>query len=74
MTDNGPGYRPRPYSEWLAASGIAHGGTRPHGPWQNGKVERMSGTLAQEWQYARAYASEGERTVNCAPKLGRDKQ
>ena len=32
MTDNGPGYRPRPYSESLAASGIAHGCTRPHGP------------------------------------------
>ena len=74
MTDNGPGYRSRLFNEWLAASGIEHRHARPHGPWQNGKVERMSGTLAQEWQYARAYASEGERAVNCAPKLGRDKQ
>ena len=28
--------------------------TRPFSPWQNGKVERMSCTLAQEWRYARA--------------------
>lgn len=61
MTDNGPGYRSRLFNEWLAASGIAHRYTRPYSPWQNGKVERMNRTLAQEWQYARPYASEGER-------------
>jgi len=52
MTDSGPGCRSRPFDEWLAASGIAHGCTRPHGPWQNVKVERMNGTLAQERQRA----------------------
>ena len=46
------GCRSRPFDEWLAASGIAHGCTRPHGPWQNVKVERMNGTLAQERQRA----------------------
>lgn len=35
--------------------------TRPYGPWQNGKIERMSRTLTQEWQYACAYGSEGGR-------------
>lgn len=53
MTDNGPGYRSRLFNEWLAASGIEHRYTRPYSPWQNGKVERMNRTLAQEWQYAR---------------------
>lgn len=61
MTDNGPGYRSRLFNERLAASGIAHRYTRPYSPWQNGKVEWMNRTLAQEWQYARPYASEGER-------------
>lgn len=61
MTDNGPGYRSRLLNDWLAASGVRHIYTRPYSPWQNGKVERMNRTLAQEWQYARAYASEAER-------------
>ena len=34
---------------------------RPYSPWQNGEVERMNRTLAQEWQYARPYGSEEER-------------
>lgn len=71
MTDNGPGYRSRLFNEWLAASGIAHRYTRPYSPWQNGKVERMNRTLAQEWQYARAYASEGERAAALSPFINR---
>lgn len=35
--------------------------TRPYSPWQNGKVERMNRTIAQEWQYAWAWDSEAER-------------
>lgn len=73
VTDDGPGHRSRLFSGWLEASGIAHRYARPYSPWQNGKVERMNRTLAQERQYARAYASEGERALNCVPKLGRDK-
>ena len=60
MTDDGPGYRSRLFNERLAASGIAHGYARPYGPWQNGKVERMNRTLAQEWQYARLRERGGE--------------
>ena len=71
MTDNGPGCHSQPLDEWLAASGIAHGCTRPHGPWQNGKARRMNGTLAQKWQYARAYASEGERAAALSPFIDR---
>lgn len=61
MTDNGSGYRSRLLNDWLEAAGIRHLYTRPYSPWQNGKVERMNRTLAQEWQYARPYASEEER-------------
>lgn len=49
MTDNGPGYRPpRLFNGWLESAGSRHVYTRPHGPWQNGKVERMNQTLARE--------------------------
>lgn len=61
MTDNGPAYRSRALNAWLASAGIRHRFTRPYSPWQNGKVERMNGTLAREWAYARPYASEAER-------------
>ena len=39
----------------------AHVYTRPFSAWQNGKVERMNRTIAQEWQYARAWDGEAER-------------
>ena len=59
MTDNGSGYRSALFNDWLEAAGIEHRYTGPYSPWQNGKVERINRTLAQEWQHARAYASEG---------------
>lgn len=71
MTDNGPGYRSRHFNEFLEAAGIGHRYTRPYSPWQNGKVEGMNRTLAQEWQYARPYASEGERAEALSPYIDR---
>lgn len=67
MTDNGSGYRSSLFNDWLEAAGIEHRYARPYSSWQNGKVERMNRTLAQEWQYARAYASEGERAAAPLP-------
>ena len=61
MTDNGPGYRSRGFNDLLESLGIRHVYTRPYSPWQNGKVERMNRTLAQEWQYGRAGDSEAGR-------------
>ncbi len=61
MTDNGPACRSGDFNDMLAARGISHKRTRPFSPWQNGKVERMNRTLAQEWQYARAWRCEDER-------------
>ncbi len=70
MTDNGPGYRSRHFNDLLGSPGMRHVYTRPYGPWQNGKVERMNRTLAQEWQYAGAYDSEGARGAALAPLPG----
>ena len=61
MTDNGPGYRSREFNGLLASEGARHLCTRPFSPWQNGKVERMNRTLAQEWRYGRAWDSEAGR-------------
>ena len=61
MTDNGPGYRSGEFNALLESEGVRHVYTRPFSPWQNGKVERMNRTLAQEWQYARAWDSEAGR-------------
>lgn len=61
MTDNGPCYRSGEFNAALGAAGVRHLYTRPYSPWQNGKVERMNRTLAQEWQYGRAWESEADR-------------
>lgn len=61
MTDNGSCYRSREFNGTLASGGVRHIYTRPYSPWQNGKVERMNRTLAQEWQYGRAWESEAGR-------------
>ena len=61
MTDNGPAYRSGEFNALLEAAGARHIYTRPYSPWQNGKVERMNRTIAQEWQYGRAWESEAER-------------
>ena len=61
MTDNGPGYRSGDFNALLSGRGVRHIYTRPFSPWQNGKAERMNRTLAQEWQYGRAWESEAGR-------------
>ena len=63
MTDNGPGYRSRDFNSLLEERRIRHVFTKPFSPWQNGKVERMNRTLAQEWQYGRAWESEAGRAA-----------
>jgi transposase InsO family protein len=71
MTDNGTAYHSRLFNDLLDSRGIGHRHARPYGPWQNGKVERMNRTLAQEWQYARAWESEGARAEVLAPFIDR---
>lgn len=62
MADNGPAYRRVEFNALLEAAGARHVYTRPYNPWQNGKVERINRSIAQECQYGRAWKSEAERT------------
>lgn len=71
ISDNGPAHRSRPFNGFLGSGGAGHRHARPYSPWQNGKVERMNRTLAQEWQYARAWESEGARAEALAPFIDR---
>lgn len=70
MTDNGPAYRSGDFNALLESRGVKHKYTRPFSPRQNGKVERMNRTLAQEWQYARAWESEGGEGLRPRPLPG----
>ena len=68
MTDNAWAYR---YSlrSVCAHHGIVQKFIRPHCPWQNGKVERLNRTLANEWAYRQVFTSNDQRTAALAPWL-----
>lgn len=62
ISDNAFAYRhSAAFRSVIDAHGITQKFIRPHCPWTNGKVERLNRTLATEWAYARAYASNTER-------------
>ncbi len=61
LTDNGPCYRSRRWTETLASRGVAARYTRPYRPQTNGKVERFHRILLEEWAYIRPWTSEEQR-------------
>jgi transposase InsO family protein len=69
LTDNGSCYRSTAWADALTTTSTTHKRTRPYTPRTNGKVERFNGTLAREWAYVRAYASEHERSAALADFL-----
>ena len=70
MTDDGPGYRGGKPDDLLGSKGVRHLYTRPLSPWQNGKAERVSRTIAQGWRYGRAWDSEAGRAGAPRPSSG----
>ncbi|OPG14091.1 IS481 family transposase [Microbispora sp. GKU 823] len=69
LTDNGACYKSHMWAATCTVLGITHKRTRPYRPQTNGKVERFHRTLADEWAYARPYASEAERRTALDPWL-----
>jgi transposase InsO family protein len=69
LSDNGACYRSRDWAATCARLSITHKRTRPCRPQTNGKVERYHRTLADEWAYARPYATETERRAALDPWL-----
>jgi transposase InsO family protein len=70
MTDNHWSYtRSRAFAQALDSIGARHITNRPHGPWQNAKVERYNRTLQNEWAYKKIYTSNSERTEALQPWL-----
>jgi transposase InsO family protein len=61
ITDNGPCYRSRLWTQACAATGTTVHKTRPYRPQTNGKVERFHRILLEEWAYIRPWTSEHQR-------------
>lgn len=68
ITDNAWAYR---YSlgKVCAAHKVRQKFIKPHCPWQNGKVERLNRTLANEWAYRQAFTTNQARRDALAPWL-----
>jgi transposase InsO family protein len=64
LTDNGPCYRSRLWSDTLTNAGIAPKFTRPFRPQTNGKIERFHRILLEEWAYIRDWHTDRERTTH----------
>jgi transposase InsO family protein len=69
LTDNGGCYRSKAWAAACTGLDITHKRTRPYRPQTNGKVERFHRTLADEWAYARPYATETQRREALDPWL-----
>jgi len=69
LSDNGSCYRSALWAATCAGLGITPKRTRPYRPQTNGKVERFHRTLADEWAYARPYATEAQRRAALDPWL-----
>ena len=68
MTDNAWAYR-YTLPAAVARLGAKQVFSRPHCPWQNGKVERLNRTLQTEWAYRQVYTSNAQRSAALAPWL-----
>jgi transposase InsO family protein len=67
LSDNGSCYRSKLWAATCAQLRITPKRTRPYRPQTNGKVARFHRTLADEWAYARPYATEPSAATPCQP-------
>lgn len=67
MTDNGPAYRSRDFTELIKAAGLRHLRTKPYTPRTNGKAERFIQSSLREWAYARSFTTSAEREAALWP-------
>lgn len=68
MTDNAWAYK-WSLRDVCAELAIKQKFIKPHCPWQNGKVERLNRTLANEWAYRHPFTSSADRQKALAPWL-----
>ncbi|WP_250987732.1 DDE-type integrase/transposase/recombinase [Methanoculleus oceani] len=54
-TDNGRMFTSAVFEAFCKDMGVYHHRTKPHSPWENGKIERLFGTLRREWIAYRRY-------------------
>jgi transposase InsO family protein len=70
MTDNALAYRrSSAFRKAVTTLGATQVFTRPHCPWQNGKVERFNRTIQIEWAYRQIFTTNSDRTAALAPWL-----
>ena len=67
LTDNGSGYRSKPFAEACRIESVRHRRTRPYTPRTNGKAERFIQTSLRSWAYGKPYASSAQR-VEALPR------
>lgn len=68
MTDNAFAYKNgRAFRDEVFRLGARQKFIKPHCPWQNGKVERLNRTLANEWAYRQPFTSNEDRRNALAP-------
>ena len=61
LTDNGPAYASRMFTQACRRMGLKHRRTRPYTPRTNGKAERFIQTALREWAYGRSYQTSQQR-------------
>jgi len=54
-TDNGLMFTSLAFEDFCTEMGIQHHRTNPGSPWENGKIERLFGTIRREWIAYRRY-------------------
>jgi transposase InsO family protein len=70
MSDNALNYRrSNDFQAVITALGATHILTRPHSPWQNGKVERFNRTMQEGWAYRHVFRANSDRANALSPWL-----